>query len=152
MAKPKFNFIYNDDNELGFGKGYYLFFQGISGENKGEDLFATYYPLIETKNVDYASVGLLNEIRHYEEMGWEYDRWYEVDLTKEFAKGKRFKNTRLYCTVQSTTDTMYKIIYHYIHYVPSEIVSMLVPECLLEKTKEALAKDSSILIDDIEKM
>lgn len=150
MAKPKFNFIYNDDVELGFGKGYYMFIQGIANENKGQDLFTTYYPLIETKNVDFVSVGLLNEIRHNTEMGWVYDKYYHVDLTKHFAKGKRFKNRRTYGAVQNTTGVMYKITYHYMHYIPSEIVSMLVPESLLNKTKEALAKDSSILIDSIE--
>lgn len=148
--KPKFNFIYNDDNGLGFGKGYYLFFQGIAGENKGQDLFGCYYPLIETKGIDFVSIGVLNNLAHYTDMGWQYDMWYKVDLTKIFKRKTTNYNT--YGTLLRGNEKMYSIDYHYIHYIPSSIVKMIVPECLLERTKQALAKDSSIIIGDIEEI
>ena len=51
-----------------------------------------------------------------------------------------------------TNEDVFKISYHYMHYLPSSICVMLVPRCLLERTKKALAKDSSILIDSIEEI
>lgn len=48
-----------------------------------------------------------------------------------------------------TNENVFKISYHYMHYLPNSICVMLVPRCLLERTKEALSKDPMILIDDI---
>ena len=154
MAKPKFNFIYNDNSKVGFGKGYYLFFQGIAQEDKGQPLFAKYYPLSETKFVDYVSVGMINDLEHYSYMGWEYDRHYIVDLTKEFKVHDKDNYDKNYITLyhSSTNEKVYDISYHYMHYNPSTIVKMLVPECLLERTKEVLSKDTNLLIDSIEEL
>lgn len=54
------------------------------------------------------------------------------------------KEARIY-----TDEDVYKITYHYIHYLPGNICVMLVPSCLYDRTRQALAKDLSILIDSI---
>ena len=84
MKKERyFNFIYNNDEKLGSGKGYYLFFQSLDDE--AEDLFAAFYPLVEgNEYVDYVSVGVLNQLKHYTDLGWKFNPYYRVDLEKEF--------------------------------------------------------------------
>ena len=85
MKKERyFNFIYNGDEKLGFGKGYYLYFQSLN--DKKEDLFAVHYPIKETEQVDFVSVGVLNQLKYYTDMGWTYNPYYTVDLTKEFNR------------------------------------------------------------------
>ncbi|MBO7732049.1 MAG: hypothetical protein J6S67_05840 [Methanobrevibacter sp.] len=87
MKKPRMNFIYNADEKLGFGAGYYFFFEGTAGDTKGKPLFETYYHT-EEKNeyVDMISVGILNELRRNAELGWEYDPFYYVDLEQHFGR------------------------------------------------------------------
>ena len=77
-----FNFIYNDDEKLGHGKGYYLFFQSL--DDDPEDCFAAFYPIKETEQVDFVSVGVLNQLRYYSDMGWKFNPYYRVDLTEIF--------------------------------------------------------------------
>lgn len=84
MKKERyFNFIYNDDEKLASGKGYYLFFQSL--DNEPEDLFAAFYPLVEgNEYVDYVSVGVLNQLKHYTDLGWRFNPYYRVDLNEYF--------------------------------------------------------------------
>ena len=85
MKKERyFNFIYNDDEKLGHGKGYYLFFQSLDDEP--EDLFSAFYPIKETEHVYFVSVGILNQLRHYSDRGWKFNPYYRVDLTEVFKR------------------------------------------------------------------
>lgn len=87
MKKPRVNFIYNDNEKLGFGKGYYVFFEGVAKEHKGQPMFECFYP-IEEKNeqVDVVCVGILNRIKRDVINGWVYDPYYYVDLSQEFKE------------------------------------------------------------------
>lgn len=87
MKKEKeryFNFIYNDDESLAHGKGYYLFFQSLDDEP--DDLFNAFYPTKETEHVDFVSVGVLNQLRRNTELGWKYNPYYTVDLNEYFYR------------------------------------------------------------------
>ena len=87
MKKEKeryFNFIYNDDEKLGHGKGYYLFFQSLDDEP--EDCFSAYYPLKETEHVDFVSVGIINQLVRNTELGWKYNPYYTVNLDEYFYR------------------------------------------------------------------
>lgn len=85
MKKERyFNFIYNGDEKLGMGKGYYYFFQSLDDEP--EDLLGAFYPIKETEQVDFVSVGILNRMKQDTDMGWRYNPYYTVDLTKEFNR------------------------------------------------------------------
>ncbi len=79
--KHKFNFIYNNDETIGFGKGYYFIFEGHD-----------YTPMVETmykcweqnEHVDGISVGFINRFRYLENLGYVYDRNFIVDLKELF--------------------------------------------------------------------
>lgn len=79
-----FNFMFNEDEKLGFGKGYYLYFQSMNGE----DLFSKYYPVekINKGQFEYETISTLifEDIRHNTELGWTFNPYYKVDLEKEF--------------------------------------------------------------------
>lgn len=79
-----FNFIYNGDEKLGMGKGYYYFFQSLDKEP--EDLFGAFYPTKETEHVDFVSVGILNQMKHSTDLGWKYNPYYHVDLEEQFKR------------------------------------------------------------------
>lgn len=47
---------------------------------------------------------------------------------------------------------IFKIYYHYMHYLPNESVAMLVPKDLLDITLETLKKNPLVLIDQVKNM
>lgn len=81
-----FNFIYNDDEKLGFGKGYYLFFQ----DHNGEDIFSKYYPIQKVikgeHTIETIHIGVLDDFYKDTDLGWKYNPYYRVDLTEQFKR------------------------------------------------------------------
>lgn len=47
---------------------------------------------------------------------------------------------------------MYKIYFHYMHFSPSQIVKMEIPESLLVRTLDLLKLDKNIIVGDVEKV
>ena len=79
--KHKFNWVYNNDENIGFGKGYYIFFEG----HDYKPLVDCMYPSWEqNEQVDGISVGILNKFRYLEDLGYVYDKNFRVDLKELF--------------------------------------------------------------------
>ena len=79
--KKRFNWKYNNDETIGFGKGYYIFFENY----KGEPALDSMYPSWEhNEQVDAISVGFLNKFRYMEDLGYVYDKNFIVDLKELF--------------------------------------------------------------------
>lgn len=79
--KKRFNIIYNDKEDIGYGKGYYIIFEN----HEKEPTFDCKYGICEySKDVDMVSVGILNKIKRLYEMGYILDIYYQVDLKKLF--------------------------------------------------------------------
>lgn len=77
----RFNFIYNNDETIGYGKGYYVIFEG----HDKKLLMDTYYPIWEqNEQVDGVSVGILNKINHLIDMGYKLDIYMKVNLKELF--------------------------------------------------------------------
>ena len=79
----RFNYVYNSDDKLGYGKGYYIIFE----DNEGSPAFDSYYPIYEKdETMDCVSVGLLNKLDHIYLLGWRLDLGYTVDLNEIFKR------------------------------------------------------------------
>jgi len=79
--RKKFNIVYNNDENIGFGKGYYIIYENY----EGQPTFDCKYGVLEyNENVDMVSVGIINKIYYMYDMGWELDIYYGKDLKKIF--------------------------------------------------------------------
>lgn len=79
--KKKFNIIYNNDENVGYGKGYYFIFENYEGKPTFDSKYGTYE---YSKDVDMISVGVINKIYRMYDLGYVFDRWYTVDLKELF--------------------------------------------------------------------
>lgn len=79
--KHKFNWMYNADETIGFGKGYYIIFEGSNYEPMVDTMYKTWE---YNEQVDGISVGILNKFRYLEDLGYVYDRNFIVDLKQLF--------------------------------------------------------------------
>jgi len=81
MKKKRFNIIYNNDESIGFGKGYYIVFENHEGK---PTLDCRYGTIEYNKDVDMVSVGILNKINYLYDMGYVLDTYYKVNLKDLF--------------------------------------------------------------------
>ena len=80
-SQNRFNFIYNNDETIGLGKGYYIIFEGYDKKIKWD----SYYPTWEhNEQVDGVSVGILNKIQYLIDMGYKLDIYMKVNLKELF--------------------------------------------------------------------
>lgn len=80
-SKHRFNYLYNGDESIGFGKGYYIIFEGHDKQLRVD----TYFPTWEqNEQVDGVSVGILNKISYLIDLGYQFDRYLKVNLKDLF--------------------------------------------------------------------
>lgn len=79
--KKRFNIIYNSNEDIGFGVGYYVVYENY----KGEPAVDCQYRILEySEQVDMVSVGIINKIYHLYDLGYILDPYYIVDLKDLF--------------------------------------------------------------------
>lgn len=81
MKKHRFNWVYNSNEEIGFGKGYYLYFENYEFKPVFECKYGTYE---YNPQCDMISVGFLNRIKHLVDLGYVYDPYFKIDLKQLF--------------------------------------------------------------------
>ena len=79
--KKRFNIIYNNDDKIGYGKGYYIIYENYEGEPTFDSKYGTYE---YSEDVDMVSVGILNKINHLYDMGYILDKYYNPNLKELF--------------------------------------------------------------------
>lgn len=79
--KKKFNVIYNGKEEIGFGCGYYVVFEG---HDYKPCLDSVYHTWEHNESVDGVSCGLINKIIYLCDLGYVFDHWYCPDLKEMF--------------------------------------------------------------------
>lgn len=77
----RFNVIYNNDETIGFGKGYYVIFENHEGKPTVDCAYPTWE---HNEMVDAVSVGLWNKIKYLIEIGYKLDIYYICDLKELF--------------------------------------------------------------------
>ena len=82
MAKKKFNIIYNNDENIAWGKGYYVVFENHKGEPTIDSKYGTYE---YSSEVDMVSVGIINKIKYLYDMDYILDVYYAKDKLKELC-------------------------------------------------------------------
>ena len=76
-SKKRFNIIWNDNEDIGFGKGYYFIYENY----EGKPTFDCKYGVYEyNKEVDMVSVGVINKINHLYDLGYIYDNYYATNI------------------------------------------------------------------------
>ena len=79
--KKRFNVIYNNDENIGYGKGYYVVYENY----EGNPTFDSCYHVIEIdENHDAISIGLLNKFEHMYYLGYVFDYGYAFNLKDLF--------------------------------------------------------------------
>ena len=79
--KKKFNIVYNNDETVGMGKGYYFIYENYEGKPTFDSKYGTYE---YSEQVDMVSVGVINKIKYMYEMGYELDIYYGTNLKEIF--------------------------------------------------------------------
>lgn len=79
--KKKFTIIYNKDENVGYGKGYYLIYENNEGKATFDSKYGTYE---YSEDVDMVSVGILNKMFRMYDLGYVFDRYYPVNLKELF--------------------------------------------------------------------
>lgn len=79
--KKKFNVIYNSDESIGLGKGYYIVYENHNHKPTFDSKYGTYE---YSEEVDMVSVGIINKIKFLYDMGYVLDTYYSVDLKEIF--------------------------------------------------------------------
>ncbi len=72
MKKPKFNVIWNEDEKIGFGKGYYIIFE----DHEGKPMMDHYYSIGTNKewhDLEVVSVDIISNIKNMINIGYEFD-------------------------------------------------------------------------------
>lgn len=81
MKRKRFNWCYNNDETIGFGKGYYIYFEG----HDGSIMIDSYYKSWEyNEQVDVVSVGILNKFKDLYYLGYQLDMYLAVNLKDLF--------------------------------------------------------------------
>ena len=75
--RKKFNIIYNDNKELGFGEGYYIVYENYEGKSALDTMYPTWE---HNEQVDAVSVGIINKIKYLYDIGYVLDVYYRPDL------------------------------------------------------------------------
>ena len=79
--KKRFNIIYNDNKEIGFGEGYYIIYENYEGEPTYDSMYRIYN---YNEQTDMVTVGLINKIYHLYDLGYELDIYYKPNLKELF--------------------------------------------------------------------
>ena len=78
--KKRFNYIYNGDEKVGYGKGYYIIFEG----HDGEVLIDAFYRINDIGHDNFTiSTSILEHIKHLIDIGYEFDSWYHPSTIKQ---------------------------------------------------------------------
>ena len=75
--KKRFTIIYNGQEDIAFGKGYYFIYENYEGKPTFECKYSVYE---YSKEVDMVSVGVINKINDLYYKGYIYDRYYAANI------------------------------------------------------------------------
>lgn len=79
--KRRFKIYYNDDETIGFGKGYYFIYENY----EGKPTFDSKWGIFEyNEDVDMVSVGVINKIYEMYDLGYVFDRYYSFNFKELF--------------------------------------------------------------------
>lgn len=79
--KKKFTIYYNNDETIGFGKGYYIIFENFEGKPTFDSKYGTFE---YSEFQDLVSVGLINKMFYMYDLGYVFDRYYEFNFKELF--------------------------------------------------------------------